>query len=86
MLVKPDYLSLAIQKLRPGSEYKFIEQDYSSIEWFVLEGDAPTQTEIDAAIELVKQQETETQAKRAAALVKLKALGLDEDDLKALGF
>lgn len=29
--------------------------------------------------------EQEAQAKRAAALAKLEALGLDEDDLKALG-
>lgn len=32
------------------------------------------------------QQEAEAQAKRSAALTKLEALGLDEDDLKALGF
>lgn len=31
------------------------------------------------------QAEAEAQAKRFAALAKLKALGLDEDDLKALG-
>ena len=31
------------------------------------------------------EQETAKQAKRTAALAKLEALGLDEDDLKALG-
>ena len=31
------------------------------------------------------EQEAEAQAKRSAALAKLEALGLDEDDLKALG-
>lgn len=37
------------------------------------------------AEELKKQAEAEAQAKREAALAKLEALGLDEDDLKALG-
>lgn len=32
-----------------------------------------------------KQEEAEIEAKRAATLAKLAALGLDEDDLKALG-
>ena len=89
MFIQPNYLSLAIQKLRPDSEYKFLEQDYSSIEWFKLEGEAPTQAEIDAAIEQVKADEVQAEldkaAKKAAAEAKLAALGLTSDDLKALG-
>jgi hypothetical protein len=89
MFIQPDYLSLAIQKLRPDSEYKFLEQDYSSIEWIKLEGEAPTQAEIDSAIEQVKADEVQAEldkaAKKAAAEAKLVALGLDLDDLKALG-
>lgn len=39
-----------------------------------------------ADIEFAKiQAELEAQAKRSAALAKLEALGLDEDDLKAIG-
>jgi len=83
------YLSKAIWKLRPSAQFSFQGEDYSTIQWDVLEGNAPTQTEIDAAIEQVKvdeaQAEAEAQAKRSAALAKLEALGLDEDDLKALG-
>jgi hypothetical protein len=89
MFIQPDYLSLAIQKLKPDSEYKFLEQDYSSIEWFKLEGEAPTQAEIDAAIEQVKADEAQAEidkaAKKATAEAKLVALGLDLDDLRALG-
>lgn len=89
MFIKPNYLSLAIQKLRPDSEYKFSEQDYSTIEWIKLEGKAPTKAEIDAAIEQVKADEAQAEidkaAKKASAEAKLAALGLTADDLKALG-
>jgi hypothetical protein len=83
------YLSKAIQKLKPNSEYTFQANDYSTIKWVVLEGDAPTQAEIDVAIEQVKADEiaeieAQTNAK-AAAQAKLAALGLTVEDLKALG-
>lgn len=84
-----DYLSKAIRKLKPESEFSFVEQDYSTVNWIVLKGDAPTQVEIDAAIEAIKQEEAqfeaETATKKATAEAKLAALGLTKDDLKALG-
>jgi hypothetical protein len=84
-----DYLSAAIRKLRPNAEFAFSNRDYSTIEWFVLEGDAPTQAEINDAIEQVKADEIgEAEAKaqaKALAEAKLEALGLTTDDLKALG-
>jgi len=83
------YLSKAIKKLKPNSEYSFTEEDYSTIQWYKLEGKAPTQAEIDDAIEEVKANElTEAQAKadaKAAAQAKLAALGLTVEDLTALG-
>jgi hypothetical protein len=83
------YLSAAIKKLRPNAEFSFSNEDYSTIQWDVLEGDAPTQAEIDVAIEQVKADEAQAEldkaAKKAAAEAKLAALGLDADDLKALG-
>ena len=79
----------AIKFIKPTAEFSFEGTDYSTIKWDVLEGEAPTQAEVDAAVEVVKQQEAQAeakaQAKRFAALAKLEALGLDEDDLKALG-
>ena len=83
------YLSKAIKTLKPNAEFSFQNDDYSTIKWDVLQGDAPTQAEIDAAIDQVKadeiQAELDRQAKKAAAEAKLAALGLDADDLKALG-
>jgi hypothetical protein len=83
------YLVKAIRKLKPNSEFVFSRDDYSTIKWDVLEGNAPTQAEIDAAIEQVKadeiaEAETKAQA-RAAAESKLSALGLTTQDLRALG-
>jgi len=79
----------AIKYLRPTAEFSFTDDDYSTIKWDVLEGDAPTQAEIDAAIAQIKAEaETEAEAKAAAkasAEAKLAALGLTTDDLKALG-
>jgi hypothetical protein len=83
------YLSRAIQKLKPNSEYVIQANDYSTIKWVVLEGEAPTQAEIDDAIEQVKADEAQAiidQANaKAAAQAKLAALGLTVEDLTALG-
>ena len=83
------YLSKAIKKLKPTAEFSFIDNDYSTIKWDVLEGKAPTQAQIDHAIEQVKaDQVAETEAKaaaKAAAQAKLAALGLTVEDLTALG-
>ena len=83
------YIAKAIKKLKPTAEFPFTDNDYSTIKWDVLDGDAPTQAEIDAAIEQVKADEIQAEAtkaaKKAAAEAKLAALGLTADDLKALG-
>ena len=83
------YLVKAINKLKPNAEFSFTENDYSTIKWAVLDGDAPTQADIDAAIEQVKADEAQAEldkaAKKASAEAKLVALGLDLDDLRALG-
>ena len=84
-----DYLTAAIQLLKPNSEYSYFDNDYSTIVWHILDGDAPTQTEIDAAIEQVKAYEAQAvidkAAAKAAAHAKLAALGLTVEDLQALG-
>ena len=84
-----DYLFKAIKKLQPTAEFTFKEDDYSTIEWIVLEGDAPTKKEIDNAIKEVKADEiAEVEAKvnaKIAAQAKLAALGLTVEDLTALG-
>lgn len=78
-----------IRSLRPGAEFTFTNKDYSTIEWIKLDGEAPTQEEIDAEYLIFKAKvETEKEAadaKRSLAISKLEALGLDEGDLRALG-
>jgi hypothetical protein len=75
----------AINKLRPNSEFSFQDDDYSTINWIVLNGEPPTQAEIDAAIEQVKADEiakAETKAQAKAEL--LERLGITEDEAKLL--
>lgn len=80
-----DYLNLAIQKLKPNSEYVYFGDDYSTIKWIVLEGEAPTQTEIDEAIEQVKADEiAEAEAKAATKAALLDRLGITADEAKLL--
>ena len=84
-----NYLTKAILLLKPNAEFSFIDDDYSTIKWDVLEGKAPTQAEIDAAIEQVKANEAQAiidkANAKAAAQAKLEALGLTVEDLQALG-
>jgi len=84
-----NYLTKAIKKLHPEAQFSYTENDYSTIKWDVLDGDAPTDKEIESAIKAIKADELAAQAKaesdKAAAQSKLAALGLTADDLKALG-
>jgi hypothetical protein len=84
-----DYLSVAILRLRPNSEFSYNNRDYSTIKWDILNGDAPTQAEVDEAIEQVKADEAQAVIDqvnaKAAAQAKLAALGLTVEDLQALG-
>lgn len=83
------YLTLAIRKLKPTAEFSYTNDDYSTVVWDVLDGNAPTQKEIDDAIKAIKTEEAnESQLKataKAAAQSKLAALGLTVEDLTALG-
>jgi hypothetical protein len=82
-------LSYAIKLLKPDSEFSYNNEDYSTVKWVKLDGDAPTQSEIDDAIEQVKANEAAAIAKaatnKAAAQTKLAALGLTTDELNAIG-
>ena len=80
-----NYLVTAIRKLRPNSEFSFTNNDYSTIKWDVLEGTAPTQAEIDEAIEQVKADEiAEAEAKATAKAALLAQLGITEEQAKLL--
>jgi hypothetical protein len=82
-------LTKAIFKLKPNAEFSYSNNDYSTIKWDVLEGKAPTQAEINEAIEQVKADEAQAvidkATAKATAQAKLAALGLTVEDLRALG-
>lgn len=79
----------AIKSLRPNAEFSLDDDDYSTIKWDVLDGDAPTQSEVNQALEAVKANEAQEALDKLAAKesvkVKLTSLGLTSDDLAALG-
>lgn len=74
--------------LRPDGGYVQIGENFEGITF--LEAKPFTKAEYESAFAIVDKlkadAEAEAQAKRQAALDKLAALGLDADDLKALGF
>lgn len=83
--MQKDYLFLAIRSLKPSSQFTYEEQDYSSIKWDVLEGEAPTKAEIDAAIEQVKADEAQAELDKAEAKsALLDRLGITADEARLL--
>jgi hypothetical protein len=80
-----NYLQRAIHKLKPNAEFSIIDNDYSTIKWDVLEGEAPTQKEIDAAIKQIKADKLkEADAKETAKAAILERIGLTADELKTI--
>ncbi len=80
-----DYLFKAIRKLKPTAEFSFQDDDYSTIKWDVLEGNAPTQKQIDDAIEQVEADElVEAEAKATAKAALLERLGITQDEANLL--
>ena len=79
------YLVKAIKLLKPTAEFSFIDNDYSTIKWDVLDGEAPTQVEIDEAIEQVKADEiTQAATKATQRQALLSRLGITEEEAKIL--
>jgi hypothetical protein len=79
------YLVKAIQSLRPTAEFSFTDDDYSTIKWDVLDGDAPTKKQIDDEIKRLKALEiTQAAAKAAQRQAIADRLGLTADELQVL--
>jgi hypothetical protein len=75
----------AIHKLKPNSEFRFENDDYSTIEWIVIDGDAPTQKEIDAALkQVVKDEKAEIEQREIQRQAILDRIGLTADELKTI--
>jgi len=79
------YLAKAIFELKPNAEFSFTDNDYSTIKWDSLEGKAPTQAEINVAIEQIKAEEiTAEAAKVTAKTALLTQLGITAEQAKLL--
>jgi hypothetical protein len=78
-------LSDAIWSLRPGSEFTYKNDDYATIEWHILEGDAPTALEIKAAFKNIEDEEKAAKANKATAKAALlDRLGITAEEAKLL--
>ena len=81
-------IAKAIKKIHPEAEFVIRDNDLENIEWHILDGDVPTKAEILAAVAIVEQEENDAiatvTASKASAIAKLAALGLTEDEAKAI--
>ena len=80
-------LADAIKAINSNAEFKYDDEDINSIEW--LNGTTPiSKSEIEAMIPTVEQEIIDkAQAKidkKASVITKLKALGLDDDEVNAI--
>ena len=75
----------AIKFLRPSAQFSYTNDDYSTIKWDVLDGKAPTQSEIDAALLTIKNEEELVAAQRAVDKAELlDRLGISADEAALL--
>jgi hypothetical protein len=80
-----NYITKAIFNLKPTAEFSYQNEDYSTINWIVLDGDAPTQKQIDDEIKRIKAAEiADTKAKDAQRQAILDRLGLTADEAKLI--
>jgi hypothetical protein len=80
-----DYLVKAIKKLKPDAEFSFQDNDYSTIKWDVLDGDAPTKKQIDDEIKRIKADEiVAAKARETQRQAILDRIGLTADELKTI--
>ena len=78
----------AILSLRPTSQFSISDNDYSTIQWSVLDGDAPTLKEIETELKKLNDGAAKAEADKVAAKqsaqTKLAALGLTADEVAAI--
>ena len=78
----------ALRSLRPGAEFTINDEDLSTVVWYTDGVTTPTKEELDA--EVVRLEAAATAAiatkadAKATALSKLQALGLTEEEAKAI--
>ncbi len=86
-----EYLNLALAKMHTGQWFGF-KKDYTGTERMAYENiivhdstvTMPTESEVNAKIQELKDAETARANKKASGKQKLKDLGLDDDEIQAL--
>ena len=86
-----DYLNLALASIHSGQWFGF-RKDYTGNERMSYENiivhdssiTKPTEVEVNAKIQELKDAEANAEAKKASGKQKLKDLGLDDDEIQAL--
>ncbi len=86
-----EYLNLALAKMQTGQWFGF-KKDYTGTERMAYENiivhdstvTMPTESEVNAKIQELKDAETARANKKASGKQKLKDLGLDDDEIQAL--
>jgi hypothetical protein len=91
MMTDQEYLNLALAKMHTGQWFGF-KKDYTGTERMAYENiivhdstvTMPTESEVNAKIQELKDAETARTNKKASGKQKLKDLGLDDDEIQAL--
>lgn len=80
-----DYLTRALHALRPSSEFSFSNEDYSTINWIVLDGDAPTNKQVADKVAELQALDAQLLAEKAAQKdLILHRLGLTAEEFNLL--
>ena len=86
-----EYLNMALAKMHSGQWFGF-KKDYTGTERMAYENiivhdssiTKPTEEEVNAKIQELKDAEVNAETKKASGKQKLKDLGLDDDEIQAL--
>ena len=83
-----DKIIKSIFAINPTAQFTFEEEDIDNIQW--LNGTTPiSKSDLEAKMLTIEneiaQVETDKQTKKASGKAKLKALGLDNEEIKSLG-
>tara|TARA_Y100001972_G_scaffold48182_1_gene59340 strand:+ start:1076 stop:1342 length:267 start_codon:yes stop_codon:yes gene_type:complete len=81
-----EYLNLALASMHSGQWFGFNSKDQSYVTLIVHDSSItkPTEAEVNAKIQEIKDAESNAETKKASGKQKLKDLGLDDDEIKAL--
>jgi len=81
-----DYLNMALAKMYSGQWFGFSskDQNYSTLIVHDSSITKPTEAEVNAKIQELKDAETDRETKKASGKQKLLDLGLTEEEVKAL--